>query len=312
LLGTRWSDRESIPMFGCVVYGSRRRSETGRDMNKKSFLGHPVGLRRPEYTGENRCLPCTIVNLVLAGALAGTVAVLSVPAGVALAGVAVTLIYLRGYLIPGTPELTKRYLPGQVRDAFGAHRSKGQTTGTVDPGVVLVAAGALVDSPESSDASMEPVFAARLGVRTRELRRGDPGQRRRELASLLDVPTDDVAIVPTGSGRTVLLGEERLGTWESPAALDTDLAAMALLREQSDIWDRFDVGVWSEIAGTLRLFVETCPDCDGTVALDEVTVESCCSSQRVVAATCEDCGVRMLELSLSADELAAAADDGQS
>jgi len=131
---------------------------------------------------------------------------------------------------------------------------------------------------------------------------------RREIASLLDVAVDDVAILPAGSGRAVLLADDRLGTWESPAALDIDLAAMALLSDRGDIWDRLDVKSRSEVVAALRLFVEICPDCGGGISLGEVTVESCRSSRGVVAATCEDCGVRMLELNLSADELAGAAE----
>lgn len=275
-------------------------------MNKKSIAGHPVRLRRPEYTGRNRCPLCTVVNLALAAVLTGVVALLSVPAGVVTAAIAVTLIYFRGYLVPGTPELTKRYLPGQILTAFGKRTAKRLTTDDVDPGVVLVATGALVDSPESSDASLDPVFAANLAARTRELRRGDPEQRRREIALLFDVAVDDVAILPAGSGRAVLFADDRLGTWESPAALDTDLAAMALLSDRGDIWGRLDVKSRSEVVAALRLFVEICPDCGGVISLGEVTVESCCSSRGVVAATCEDCGVRMLELNLSADELAGA------
>ncbi|MEF8781526.1 MAG: hypothetical protein V5A39_00360 [Haloarculaceae archaeon] len=204
--------------------------------------------------------------------------------------------------------MTKRYLPSRALTAFGTGTGKRLTTDDVDPGVVLVATGALVNSPASPDASLDPVFAANLVARTRELRRGDPAHRRREIASLLDVAADDIAIVPAGSGRAVLLADERLGTWESPAALDTDLAAMALLSDRGDIWDRLDVKSRSEVVGALRLFVEICPDCGGVISLGEVPVESCCSSRRVVAATCEDCGVRMLELKLNADELAGAVD----
>jgi len=87
-------------------------------------------LRRPEYTGENRCLPCTVVNSLTAVVLAGGVAGSLVTAGgtgtsVALAvggsvlAVSAALIYLRGYLVPGTPALTKRYFPAWLLGLFG-------------------------------------------------------------------------------------------------------------------------------------------------------------------------------------------------
>jgi hypothetical protein len=84
--------------------------------------------RQPEYTGENRCLPCTAVNTLLAAGLSGAVAagglvvttpVVGAVAGVAVLGVSLLSIYLRGYLVPGTPELTKRYFPPWLLRAFG-------------------------------------------------------------------------------------------------------------------------------------------------------------------------------------------------
>ena len=75
--------------------------------------------RDPEYTGANRCVPCTVVNaaiavaITLAAALLGPVTALVVFVG------SFASIYLRGYLVPGTPEFTERYLPGRVLALFG-------------------------------------------------------------------------------------------------------------------------------------------------------------------------------------------------
>ncbi len=86
-------------------------------------------LRRPEYTGENRCLPCTVVNAALAALAATGVGSGLVVAGVSAAyaagvaagvlGVSAVSIYLRGYLVPGTPALTKRYFPPWLLSLFG-------------------------------------------------------------------------------------------------------------------------------------------------------------------------------------------------
>ncbi|MFU8866600.1 hypothetical protein [Natronococcus sp.] len=76
-------------------------------------------LRKPEYTGENRCTPCTVLNLAIAGAIGAAVARRSRLAGAAVVGASAAAIYLRGYLVPGTPELTKRYLPERVLRLFG-------------------------------------------------------------------------------------------------------------------------------------------------------------------------------------------------
>lgn len=76
-------------------------------------------LHQPEYTGENRCEACTVVNVIITAILGAVVARKSKFAAVVTVSVSSILIYLRGYLIPGTPTLTKRYLPPSVLRLFG-------------------------------------------------------------------------------------------------------------------------------------------------------------------------------------------------
>ncbi|QLK24597.1 hypothetical protein HYG81_10715 [Natrinema zhouii] len=76
-------------------------------------------LRQPEYIGENRCEPCTVLNLIIAAVLGSIIARKSRLGGLLAVGLSVALIYLRGYLVPGTPTLTKRYLPPAVLRWFG-------------------------------------------------------------------------------------------------------------------------------------------------------------------------------------------------
>jgi len=76
-------------------------------------------IREPAYTGENRCLPCTVVNVVLAVALTAAAAVFGPVVAAAVLVASMGSIYYRGYLVPGTPELTERYLPDRVLRLFG-------------------------------------------------------------------------------------------------------------------------------------------------------------------------------------------------
>ncbi|APX97631.1 hypothetical protein [Natronorubrum daqingense] len=76
-------------------------------------------LKQPEYTGENRCEPCTLLNLAIAVAVGSLVARKTKLGGALAIVVSIGLIYLRGYLVPGTPTLTKRYLPPEVLRWFG-------------------------------------------------------------------------------------------------------------------------------------------------------------------------------------------------
>lgn len=74
--------------------------------------------RQPEYTGDNRCIPCTTINLIIAVIVSVALGTVSLGMGIAVAAVSITIIYLRGYLVPGTPPLTKRYFPDRVLRLF--------------------------------------------------------------------------------------------------------------------------------------------------------------------------------------------------
>ncbi|MFB6236454.1 MAG: hypothetical protein ABEH81_06290 [Halopenitus sp.] len=74
--------------------------------------------KNQSYTGENRCTPCTAVNVVLAAALGLGLGVVAPPIGAAAFVVGLGSIYFRGYLVPGTPELTKRYFPDWLLAKF--------------------------------------------------------------------------------------------------------------------------------------------------------------------------------------------------
>jgi hypothetical protein len=65
-------------------------------------------LRRPEHTGENRCWPCTVVNVVLVGL--GTLLLARRRRTLALGAAAVggAAVWLRGYVVPGTPRFAPR------------------------------------------------------------------------------------------------------------------------------------------------------------------------------------------------------------
>ncbi|QAU12660.1 hypothetical protein EKH57_07945 [Halorubrum sp. BOL3-1] len=76
-------------------------------------------IREPEYTGENRCVPCTVLNGILAVALTAAAAAFGPVVAAVVLVASLGSIYYRGYLVPGTPELTKRYLPDRVLRLFG-------------------------------------------------------------------------------------------------------------------------------------------------------------------------------------------------
>jgi hypothetical protein len=269
-------------------------------------------LRQPEYTGENRCVPCTLANSVIAVVLAAAVAVVSVPAGVAVLLVSALAIWIRGYLVPGTPELTKRYFPDRLLAVFdeGPERSSGLAgteakdgsggTGSFDAGSfdaerVLLDGGVVEPCEEVEDLCLDEGFERAWYDRMGTVR-DDETAAREELARQLDVDPGSVTFEEHGAATVARIDGARAGQWESRAALVADLAAAHELPGHVEGWESIPTRYRSQLLGGLRIFLEECPDCGGPVLAGRETVRSCCRSHEVVAASCESCGARLLEL----------------
>lgn len=65
-------------------------------------------LHRPEHAGERRCWPCTVVNAALVGVVALVVARWRRLAALPVVLVGAALVYVRGYVVPGTPRFAPR------------------------------------------------------------------------------------------------------------------------------------------------------------------------------------------------------------
>ena len=276
-------------------------------------------LRRPEYTGENRCLPCTVVNVGIAAVLAvavGGVVVVELGAFVFVA--ALTAIWLRGYLVPGTPELTKRYLPERVLRLFGKGRASSPTPpAAIDPESYLLSSSVLVETPDGADLTFAPWFASARRSHLAALRDRDstdltavstadePDPDIAALATLTDIDADLLAIDWRGGAAFARADGERIGHWESRAAFLADIAADRALAAELDDWADLSLAARSGVLGAVRLFVEECPACEGAVALEERVVESCCTSYDVVAGRCTACNERLFEMDLPSSVAAA-------
>ena len=268
----------------------------------RQTLGSVVGsLRRPEYTGENRCPPCTAVNLLLAAALAGALAFVSLPVAVVAFAVSVATVYVRGYLVPGTPTLTKRYLPDQVLGWFDKRPDAGTADetapdagpGPVDPETVLLDAGAVTECERGNDLCLDDSFRGAWRERVAELEAEDAA--REDLARVLGIDPATITVRDHGNAFVAGFDGGRLGQWESYAAFVADVAAANELRERYPVWADLPVRDRSRTLRGLRIFLDRCPNCDGPVTMDHDTVESCCRSIEVVAASCDDCGARFFE-----------------
>ncbi|MWG33171.1 hypothetical protein [Halomarina oriensis] len=253
-------------------------------------------LRQPAYTGENRCLPCTVVNVAIAAVLAVAAGRHNRAFGLLVAAVAAVLVWLRGYLVPGTPELTKRYLPRRVLRWFGkdplATVSVDPERGFSDPEELertLLDVGALEETPDGRDLRLTDGFAEQWTAAMADV---DPATVEERLATALDCDAENLQ--SRGEG-TALLDEFRpVAQWPSDAALVADVAAAGLLRDRLDGWDDLPTAQRTVFLNGLRLFAEACPGGEAVETSSEV-VESCCSQMDVFVVRCADSGQHLLE-----------------
>ena len=256
-------------------------------------------VRQPEYTGENRCTPCTIVNVVIAAVGSAVVSVVATPlVGVPVFGLSLLAIYLRGYLVPGTPTFTKRYFPDWLLKQFDKHETPAPEPSEEErePEAVLVDAGAVGPCEELDDLCLDESFRAEWYDNMDAI--AADGTEKTDLASVLDVDEADLSFDEHDEALVARYDGGRLGQWESRPALLADLAAAKALQSRYDDWDRLTVTNQSRVLSGLRIFLDACPDpdCRGEIAMEQETVESCCRTMDVVAVSCAECDSRLLEV----------------
>lgn len=276
----------------------------------ESERGRIARFKHDEYTGENRCLPCTVVNLCFAFLLAFAFQVatilrdvpeLALPWSTAIFAVSVAAIYFRGYLVPGTPTLTKRYVPNWLLAAFGKDQETTGLTGdeesgdapSIDVESVLVDAGVLTEQATGEDLRLSSEFERAFEERISAVQSDDA--TRETLLNVLEIPRGDVEFEEFGNAFRVHRDGRPIGTWESRPAFLADVAGAQLLADRVDGWGATSVRQRGELLNGLRLFLTTCPGCGGPLSFETNTVESCCSTREVAAVTCDDCDARVFE-----------------
>ena len=258
-------------------------------------------LRRPEYTGRNRCLRCTVLNLGLVAA-AGALAFQWRPtAALAVLCIGVLLVALRGYVVPGTPRFAPRLTAGLPVGFEGADdpltplEDVNSTADAADgdhAGIAvleaLADAGVLAEAGE--ELFLDEAFRERWTDRMATLRAADE-------AAFLDRVTAACPADLTGQihgDRVLLAGDHDVRTSRAVATAET--AAIETLAE----W-----GVAGPVrvraAAPLRTFLGTCPACGGRVR--ETTRQNCCGGPGSVYGTpehpvlaCEACATVVVEL----------------
>ena len=260
--------------------------------------------RQPQYTGDNRCIPCTILNIVISALLTASVvagalwygaeAEVVLFIGIIMALLSVTVIYFRGYLIPGTPWFTKTYFPDWLLRQFDKRPSTDTSgDGELDVEMTLKHAGVMTDCQHEADLCLTDSFRTAWRDRIAAVRTGDTS--REDLAHILNVDPVQLTVTEHESAFVARFQDRPVGQWESRAAFLADIAAANELDNRVHDWSSLNIQQRSNILQNLRIFLEQCPQCDGSVTMDQEIVESCCRSVDTVAVTCEDCNARVFK-----------------
>ncbi|WP_181684672.1 hypothetical protein [Halorhabdus salina] len=274
-------------------------------MSRHSFVDR---YRQPEYTGDNRCLPCTVTNTLIAilGGQLVAVGVLAVgqslPIATIAGGLATLLglvqIWLRGYLVPGTPTVTKRYFPPWLLELFG--KEPGPTDQAMLDGDqqldiegILLDAAALQFDETGEDFELTDSFTTAWKAAIDEVDATADLPAHIETAFGVE---GTIQVEETEQATIVRLDDRLMGRWESRAAMVADVAGCTVLADRYDAWADLSPAQRGQLAGGLRLYIEQCPACDGPTSFDTETTTSCCSEYEVATVSCDSCGARLFEI----------------
>ena len=257
-----------------------------------------AALRDESYTGSNRCWPCTGINVAL---LVLVVLFLRVRdrrvTSLLVATLGVAVVYLRGYLVPGTPSVAPRLVAASPVPDEWFH-----------PGADPEDAGSFADAVEvDGEAVLEELVSAGVLQADGEMLYLAPDvesawhERMADLAALpLDALADAVArSLPRASESDTLEADGK--EWLVVGADDDLIArpvAVAELAAYQTLGDHLaDETLRLAAAEASRMFLESCPVCGS--ALRESSEVSCCGGYSTPRAepretlVCPDCRQRL-------------------
>ncbi|WP_435154566.1 hypothetical protein [Haladaptatus sp. DFWS20] len=237
-------------------------------------------LRKPEYTGENRCWPCTALNTLLLLLACAGVTVLPIKrtrrlaAASSLGFAGGTAIALRGYFIPGTPRIAPRLRDSLLPDSVRPKRQPTETGSLASDsdGVsgehaveALLDAGVIHTVGETLH--LDEPFRAEWRTEIERVRDGNLGKAVRKIAP----DAADVELVEDGDWVVISAGGPESEQWLPRPVAIAEVAGVRVLVEYG-----IERDVRTQSASALRAFLHDCPDCDEP--LEETTASRCCGS----------------------------------
>jgi len=247
-------------------------------------------LRNPDHTGERRCVPCTIVNVALLWLGTNALVLLGTPivaVGVFVAGLVV--IWLRGYLVPYTPEFAPRLVAATPIPDEWFHGTRG--VGALSPedvdGETLIGelARAGVVEVDGDRLLLDRAFEERWHDEMDRLATQSLSALADELRSVSALP-DARPVAVDGQQWIALGGQSALVARHVAVA---ELGVIGALEGAVD-----DPKRRLAMARPLREFLTACPVCD--TAFEQSTEVACCGGhtnpretprETLVCPTCE-------------------------
>ena len=126
----------------------------------------------------------------------------------------------------------------------------------------LTEAGVVTADSEQDDIELTDSFHDDWQRRIEQLEQKGPIHY---LALLLGVEPRALTLRDHGGQFTVSHGNDTIGEWPSEAAILADVAVATLLLEWWPAWADLDGPLRDELLARFRVFLETCPDCEGEI-----------------------------------------------
>lgn len=264
-------------------------------------------LKQSEYTGQNRCWPCTLLNAgisLVIGIFSWVILLITNPlpslhagaVGLGLIIGCLLVIYFRGYLIPGTPTFTQRYLPTAVLEKFGKTTEIG-TEGLdadINPETILLQNSIISSCAAEDDLCIDPEFRRQWNTTIEDIH--NQGAESKQLIEDFGISVDEWRVEKQNDVRVLWADSTLIGKWPSEAALLADAAAASILSLEYPFWGELSHAEKRELLYALRLFIEDCPTDDSGVEFGKKQVNSsCCGSTEVLAVTCSGTNEQLFE-----------------
>jgi hypothetical protein len=154
--------------------------------------------------------------------------------------------------------------------------------------------GVIGPCEHEDDLCLQSDFRTDWRSRIETIRDCDPGQK--QLEGAVDDPDGELTFEPVDGNVIAIHDNATVGQWSSSAAIIADVAATAVLPSHISSWEELTAVERLQLLGSLRLFLDNCPECDGTVELSQEAVDSCCRSYDVISAACRVCGAHVFEV----------------